>query len=231
MRDWLQDLTTKEIIGGIIVAILTSGATTAIGWLTEIGLYWIITGAIIVFCVVVGLLTPLVGNLIRAKSGVVRIDCFPYRFDPNRYAQDIIRAERVSVLWNTGSVLRDQGTLMKILPYVKRLLLPHPVDNPILEALAQVADQSPDLAGVAKKIHDVTRDAQAQRVEVRWWPGWAGNTVTISADWILVEQFAPYLWAANRPKYRIEKRRLRDLHKYLSDSYDRMWSESERPTL
>jgi hypothetical protein len=120
-------------------------------------------------------------------TGAKKIDCWPRRGPLDWYVREVKKAGNVSVLWNTGSVIRDVGKLTEMFPHIDRLLLPHPRANPMLNALGTVSDQKPDVGALAEKISRVTDDAkdfrdQNRRVEVRWWEGLPGNLLTIAEE-------------------------------------------------
>jgi hypothetical protein len=229
MRDWLREITTREIVGGLVVAVLLAGSGAVVGRLNEIGWFWVWTIAVFTFLLALLILTPFLGRMIEAVTGMKKIACFPRRSGIDWYVGEIKKAKHVSVLWHTGSILRDGGKLGEILPHLDRLLLPDPRGDSLLQALAEVSDETPDTQALADKIKKVTQDAQANKVEVRWWCGPTSNILTIADDWIWVEQFSPYLWATDRPRYKVDKHGLPETYEKLRQSYDRMWKESFTP--
>jgi hypothetical protein len=180
--------------------------------------------------------SPPVASIGAKEVGADTVEFYPQRRRTTEYGQDLAEASRVSVLWNTGAILLyGGGVLPARFTAIKRLLLPHPdrKKNPAFVPLVEAADDEGDLVdrikGIADKIREVTRAAQKSDVEVKWWPGLTGNGLTIADEWILVEQFMPFLKPDHRPSYRIEKSKHPDLYYRLCDAYDRMWHDSEPP--
>ena len=230
MRDWLQDITTREILGGLALAALLAGGGVVLGWLNDIGWFWVWTIAIFTFLLALLAVTPFVDRIVQAGTGMKKVACFPKRSGIDWYVREIKKAKHVSVSWHTGSMLRDGGKLGEILPHVDRLLLPDPRQRPMLEALAAVSDVTPDVEALADKIIKVTQDALRLNVEAKWWRGPTSNILTIADEWIWVEQFSPYLWATDRPRYKVDKRKLPETYDRLRQSYDRMWKSKETVT-
>lgn len=147
-----------------------------------------------------------------------------------RTVQDQLQSAHVVwALWNTGTraYVEDAtrtGTL-------KKLLLPDPED-PSLPAFADSDGTS--IAGIKTNIYDLTRDAKARGIEVRWLSGPPGNTMMIgdpdaAESWIHLECFQAGVPSIRRPSFRIRRRQFQRLYDALLEGYRNLWTRSQEP--
>ncbi len=195
-----------------------------------------VIGISLLWLVVVLAVAPLMLHRLRTLRNIsddapTGITFYEKRRTADEYARDIVQTKgQVSVLWNTGEILLRSG----VLPFgkIKRMLLPYPDPEqnagfvPLVVAADDVGEPAELPSIIASKIVDVTQAADAHKVKVKWWKGLSGNLLTIADEWILVEQFTPFLKPEYRSGWRIMKASYPDAYARIRDAYDAMWESN-----
>ncbi|MBI4197858.1 MAG: hypothetical protein HY533_01955 [Chloroflexi bacterium] len=179
-----------------------------------------------------------------------------FEFYPSRDALRLHRpllkqlrsAAIIWAVWNTGAQARTDDAVNQC--NIEQLVLPHP-DSPYIELLASTVSHDSadalrsDIRAITRQMLD-KREEQIQSGElgarrvanVRWYRGLIGNSITIGDPlhmnpntWILVEVLGAETAAPGRPSFIIWRQPFNTLFDNVFQSYQRLWLNSEEPTL
>ncbi|MBI2831608.1 MAG: hypothetical protein HYX79_05050 [Chloroflexi bacterium] len=114
-----------------------------------------------------------------------------------------------------------------------RILLTKPSPS-IMQALSTVGERDAD--SMKHVIIEVTRKAQQNGLEIKWFDGPICNSIIIADPrkdnaWARLDVLVPKQPPQKRPSFLVEKRQSKELFETLYRSFEKMWAASEEPDL
>lgn len=149
-------------------------------------------------------------------------------------AEELADAGEFWVAWHVGTVAHTQEIFSGRQEVKARIILTHP-ESAQLHELEKVVGKSAE--ALSSDIREFTKSLkQKGNAAVKWLDGPVCNSLIIANPgkpeaWARVEVLVPGQVAGNRPSFRVEKAKNKELFEVFFESYKAMWGSANRPSL